>query len=131
MEPTNAFDSANGRVFKSCRILAVDDDDLVLMNTAAMLAELGHHVFEARSASQALEILDNTPVELVISDQAMPKMTGLQLAHAIRKRWPDLPVILATGYSEASVLADLTLPKIAKPFLQGDLDRAIRAVVTD
>jgi hypothetical protein len=62
------------------RILAVDDDDLVLMNTTAMLEDLGHVVLEAHSGAQALQILRMEAIDLLVTDQDMPNMTGLQLA---------------------------------------------------
>jgi PAS domain S-box-containing protein len=112
---------------RSLVVVAVDDDSLVLMNTASMLEDLGHKVFEAASAREALDILRREKdVDLVISDQAMPQMTGLQLAAVIKREWPTLPVILATGYSELPPGADL--PKLAKPFLQRDLEKAIANV---
>jgi len=110
-------------------ILAVDDDSLVLLNTAAMLEELGHTVFEANSGQQALEILHNNPsINLLITDQAMPHMTGTQLAEAVRPRFPDLPIILATGYAELPKGADMKLQKLAKPFSEHDLARAIAEI---
>ncbi|RTL48695.1 MAG: PAS domain-containing sensor histidine kinase [Bradyrhizobiaceae bacterium] len=117
--------AARGR---SLNVLAVDDDGLVLMNTAAMLEDLGHTVFEASSGRQALAILqERDNIDLVITDQAMPVMTGSQLAEAIRAQRPDLPIILATGYAEIPQGKDLALPKLAKPFLQEDLAQAVRA----
>lgn len=107
-------------------VLAVDDDRLVLMNTVAMLEDLGHTVLEATSGAQALQILrQNTALDLLITDQAMPQMTGLQLAEAARAERPGLPIILATGYAE--VPREATLPKLAKPFFQDDLARAVAA----
>ncbi|ESR24898.1 hybrid sensor histidine kinase/response regulator [Lutibaculum baratangense] len=111
------------------RILAVDDDGLVLMSTAAMLEDLGHRVFEAASGQQALDILRREPaIDLVISDQAMPHMTGTELAKRVGSERPGLPFILATGYAELPPDADNDLPRLSKPFLQDDLVRAIRAV---
>lgn len=111
-------------------ILAVDDDGLVLTNTAMMLQDLGHTVFEATSARQALDILrQKRPVDLVITDQAMPQMTGVQLAASIRTEWPDIPIILATGYAELPPGSDSDLPKLAKPFRQTDLMQAVAAAV--
>ncbi len=108
------------------KILAVDDDGLVLMNTAAMLEELGHTVFEANSGPDALEILRKNPsIDLIITDQAMPRMTGVQLAQAARADFPDLPVILATGYAELPSGVDIKLLKLAKPFSERDLAKAI------
>jgi CheY-like chemotaxis protein len=82
-------------------VLAVDDDHLVLTNTIAMLEELGHSVLKAASGKQALRILRSNTVDLVITDQVMPGMTGGQLAEAVDADWPRLPIILATGYAEA------------------------------
>jgi CheY-like chemotaxis protein/anti-sigma regulatory factor (Ser/Thr protein kinase) len=107
-------------------ILAVDDDSLVLTNTAAMLEDLGCEVIEASSGEQALRILRRAKkVDLVITDQLMPGMIGTQLIDAIRSEWPHLRVILATGYAELPPGTDPNLPRLAKPYLQEDLRRAI------
>ncbi len=110
----------------SLTILAVDDDALVLMNTVAMLEDLGHTAFEAYSAQEALEILRREDsVDLVITDQAMPKMSGTQLAQAMKSEWPDIPVMLATGYADRVPGDDIGLPKLSKPYLQRDLAEAL------
>ncbi len=113
------------------RILAVDDDGLVLMNTALMLEDLGHTVFEATAGADALDVLRRESVDLVISDHAMPRMTGSQLAVAIRREWPDIPIILATGFAEIPEGAGIAdVPRLGKPFSQAQLAEAIgRAVV--
>jgi PAS domain S-box-containing protein len=111
---------------RSLRVVAVDDDALVLMNTVAMLEDLGHTVFEAFSGKQALEILQREDaVDLVITDQGMPHMTGMQLAKAIKQEWPDMSVLLATGYAEIKPDDDTGLPKLSKPFLQCELAAAL------
>jgi CheY-like chemotaxis protein len=112
------------------RILAVDDDALVLLNTAAMLDDLGHTVLEATSGIGALDVIrreDN--IDLVITDQAMPHMTGSDLAAAIRAEKPDLPIILATGFAELPPGADEGLPKLSKPFRQHQLADMIAKTV--
>jgi CheY-like chemotaxis protein len=102
-------------------ILAVDDDPLVLTNTAAMLEDLGHTCFAVSSAAEALEILNNDDtIDLVITDQIMPRMTGLQLADAIRRQW-QIPVLLVTGFAEIEPGDAGTVPKLAKPFTQAEL----------
>lgn len=112
-------------------VLAVDDDALVLMNTVGMLEDLGHIVFQAYSGKEALEILRREgPVDLVITDQAMPQMTGTQLAMAIKKEWQDIPVILATGYSEISPEEETGLPKLSKPFFEDELAAALMEIRT-
>jgi len=115
----------------SLRVLAVDDDGLVLMNTTLMLEDLGHTVFEAMAGSEALDILHKQPVDLVICDHAMPRMTGAQLAQAIRDEWPEMPIILATGYAELPEGAGVTnLPRLGKPFSQAQLAEAISRVAS-
>ncbi|HEX7881504.1 MAG TPA: PAS domain S-box protein [Afipia sp.] len=113
-------------------VLAVDDDGLVLMNTTVMLRDMGHTVFEATSGNQALEILRREQsVDLVITDHAMPKMTGVQLAAAIKAERPGLPIILATGYAELPSGEVADLPKLGKPFRQQDLMQAVAAVMVN
>jgi PAS domain S-box-containing protein len=112
-------------------VLAVDDDALVLINTVAMLEDLGHRVFPATSAKDALATLRREAVDLVITDYAMPQATGLQLAARIKTHRADLPVILATGYAELPPQAEPVLPRLSKPFLQSDLAAAIRQVMGD
>ena len=110
-------------------ILAVDDDALVLLNTAGMLEDLGHIVFQATSGEAALKILRKEgSIDLVITDQAMPKMVGTQLAKIIRNEWPEIPVILATGYAEIPPEEETGLPKLSKPFLEGDLVAALAGI---
>jgi CheY-like chemotaxis protein len=107
-------------------ILVVDDDALVLMSTCAMLEDLGHTVFEATSGKQALGILEGgAHVDLVITDQAMPDMSGLQLALELESRWPRLPIVLATGYSDLPE-GSPPYPMLGKPFNEDDLARTIR-----
>ncbi|MBX5012315.1 PAS domain S-box protein [Rhizobium lentis] len=111
------------------RIVAVDDDGLVLMNTTLMLEDLGHTVFEAMAGPEALDILRKEPVDLVICDHAMPRMTGAQLAEAIRSEWPEMPIILATGYADLPDGAGAgNLPRLGKPFSQAQLAEAISRI---
>ncbi|MDP9132413.1 MAG: response regulator [Nitrospirota bacterium] len=122
MERGGQRSKTTGRKFA---VLAVDDDALILMHTAAMLEEIGFVAFEAMSGRQALEILRREKaIDVVITDQAMPHMTGDQLAAAIRAEWPNLPILLASGYDEPGD-PGLKLPKLGKPFRQEELARAI------
>jgi len=92
----------------------------------AMLEDLGHTVIDAGSGAKALEILDaGTHIDLVISDQAMPGMTGAQLFEAIRARRPELPLVLATGFAELPPGTEAPLRRLAKPFTQRELAGAI------
>jgi CheY-like chemotaxis protein len=114
----------------SAKILAVDDDALVLMNTVAMLEDLGYTVISAHSAQQALELAASDRFDLVITDHAMPRMTGTQLAEVLRQSMPDLPIVLATGYAELPPDAAGDLPRLSKPFSQSDLARAVAAAMS-
>jgi PAS domain S-box-containing protein len=102
-------------------VLAVDDDALVLTNTVAMLEDIGHTALSAFSGKEALDVLRHHPVDLVITDQAMPQITGLQLAEAIKAEWPAIPVIIATGYAETPAGSAPHLRKLAKPFTLAEL----------
>jgi len=114
-------------------VLLVDDDALVLMGTTAMLEDLGHTVSPASSAAEALALLDGgCKVEVVVTDHAMPGMTGLDLALVIRERRPDLPVVLATGYAELPWREKtIDLPRLSKPYLQEDLQRCFATLWPD
>lgn len=109
--------------------LAVDDDGLVLLNTAMMLEELGHRVIEATSGREALDVLrSGIAVDVLITDQAMPNMTGLQLAAEARVLKPDLRIILATGYADVPSDAALDVRVLSKPFGLHDLATTLAAV---
>ena len=124
--PTRFAQPAEAKIHPALTILAVDDDALVLMNTVAMLEDLGHTVFEAYSGKEALEILrQEDSIQLVITDQAMPQISGTQLAEAIKLEWPHLIVLLATGYADRTPGENMALPRLTKPFLQDELAAAI------
>ena len=123
---TAALGPALATSHRPLTILAVDDDALILMNIAAMLTDLGHTVLEAHSGRSALSKLQSHPeIDMMITDQSMPEMTGAQLITAIKQERPALPVILATGYAELPEGVLASLPLLRKPFDQNDLQKAI------
>ncbi len=118
-------------VNKRLSILAVDDDPLVALNTSALLEELGHTVYSAPSALDALDILRHEKkIDLMITDQLMPGMTGSELASRIRAEHAHIPIILVTGYAELAPGEGEGLPRLAKPFSQRELAEAIARVIT-
>jgi len=103
-------------------ILVVDDDTLIAASTAALLEDLGHRVVKAHSGKEALAVLESgLNPDVVITDYAMPGMTGIDLALKLRGRDPKLPILLATGYAEIQGEAPVELPRLAKPFTQEQL----------
>ncbi|HWF00518.1 MAG TPA: PAS domain S-box protein [Caulobacteraceae bacterium] len=110
-------------------VMAVDDDPLVLTNTAAMLEDLGYRVIALASGAGALKALaDGAAPDLLFTDQAMPGMTGVELARAAQSLRPDLPVLLTTGYAEMPPGSEALAPRLKKPFTQSELAEALAEV---
>jgi signal transduction histidine kinase len=104
------------------RILFVDDDLLIAGSTVALLEDLGHEVIEVHSADAALRLLqDGMPTDLLITDHAMPGMTGAELAREVRLQRPELPILLATGFAEFEGDHVNDLARLAKPYTQAQL----------
>lgn len=115
---------------RSATILVVDDDALISMNTVDMLEELGHTVIEAHSPKRALEILEtDREVDLLLTDQAMPGMTGTELADVARRKRPGLPILLATGYADLPSGQSSDLPRLSKPYHQSELREKVNRLL--
>jgi CheY-like chemotaxis protein len=111
-------------------ILVVDDDPLIAMSTVDMLEDLGHTVIEANSGKRALEIIDaGQSIDLMMTDQAMPGMTGIQLAEIVRTKRPHLPVLLASGYTDLPASKLANLPRLSKPYQQSQLQAEIEKLL--
>jgi len=120
---------ANGH---ACRVLLVDDDPMVAASTAAMLEDLGHAIVDANSAEGALQVLRrDSGIDIVITDHAMPGITGAELAAQIRRQWPSLPVVLVSGYRELPGDEQPDLPRLSKPYRQEELARLVAALVAE
>ncbi|WP_236784012.1 response regulator [Azospirillum humicireducens] len=90
------------------RILLVEDDALVRMANAAVLAEAGMTVTEAATGEEALALLEaDDGIGILVTDFAMPGMTGADLARLARHHRRDLPVLIVTGYAEKAELQEL------------------------
>jgi CheY-like chemotaxis protein len=97
-----------------------------------MLEHLGHEVVLAASADEALGIAHSeTPIDLVITDHAMPGMTGAELIARLRESRPDLPMVLATGYAEIPRDTNTFVPRLDKPFHLETLAAVIAAVMSE
>jgi CheY-like chemotaxis protein len=114
------------RDVRSLVVLVVDDDALVLSSTVMMLEDLGHTVIPAGSAMEAFAVFENNKqIDLLITDHAMPVMTGAELADIVMKRNPNLPIVMATGYAELPPDSEYSFTVLTKPFTQDDLLRSI------
>jgi CheY-like chemotaxis protein len=114
------------------QVLVVEDDEMVAAGTLAMIEDLGHSAIEANSALVALDILGaNRDIDIVVTDHAMPGMSGTELAHRIRGTWPQLPVILVTGYADLPNGSDPSLPRLNKPYRQQELGDLIATLAAD
>lgn len=111
-------------------VLIVDDEPLILINTEAMLQEAGARVRSAATGIEALEIIQRDPeIACVVTDYAMPGMTGAQLAAAIRVTKPGIPIIIATGYADAPEEIS-KYPRLQKPFTAAGLISSVTDVLS-
>lgn len=106
-------------------ILVVDDDSLVLSSTSMMVEELGHRSVCALSAAEAMVLVEKQAFDLVITDFAMPGMTGAQLILALAVSHPDLRCMLATGYAVLPPGMPKGLVRLDKPFNEDRLKASI------
>jgi PAS domain S-box-containing protein len=107
-------------------ILVVDDDALINMSTVDMIEDLGHTVLEAYSGKEALDILrSGKQIDALVTDYAMPGMTGVELATKAREINPGLPILLATGYADLPSGTTTDLPRLSKPYQQTELANQI------
>jgi DNA-binding NtrC family response regulator len=107
----------------------VDDNRDVLEVSALYLRELGYEVDTLDSALPALRAVDRENYSLVVSDIVMAGMDGIDLAQAIRKKHPAMPIVLVTGYSKVppSVAEEFVL--VRKPYQLGELSRAVSSAI--
>ena len=114
------------------RILFVDDDLLIAGSTVELLEDLGHQVIEAHSAIEALRLLEGgLAADLLITDHAMPGMTGIELAREVRRQYPRLPILLATGFAELEGSEVVDVARLAKPYTQAQLATEIAHLLPD
>ncbi len=127
---------SEGEEFKSgkpLRILLVDDHAEVRSTTAAVLQEMGHSVTEAANGTEAIAAVKNgeSGCDLLISDYAMPELSGTELVEELRKARPNLPCLIITGYTGGEVITggpnDVMV--LGKPFTPASLSRAISKAI--
>lgn len=114
-------------------ILVVDDEPSLLALAKDVLSQQGYHVLCGASADDALNILRNNVIDLVISDVIMPGMNGYELAGKIQVEFPDIKVLIVSGFDEASHVEDvdqvLKSQVLAKPYSSRDLLERVRQLL--
>ena len=116
------------------RILAIDDEAVILELIQAMCRSQGWQVVTASSGEEGLALIEQSQFDLVLTDLAMPGMTGLDVARRIRIQWPELPIILVTGWEAELNSAPLKAAGISeilfKPFRIEQLTEVIQATAS-
>ena len=105
------------------RILIVEDDDFVRESMVSSLEALGHTVTQAADGEAGLAALQQAQPDLLITDYLMPGMTGAELMRRTRAMFPDLPMIIATGYADMKAIEEVIRDDIVlrKPFQLAEL----------
>ncbi len=119
------------------RILVVDDERSIVNLLASSLGKLGYRVSGTTSSVEALALFQENPdaFDMIITDQTMPQMTGLELGRHIRDKRPEMPIIICSGYS--SMLSEKEAGELGvtavftKPVERAKLVRCIRNVLDD
>jgi CheY-like chemotaxis protein len=107
-------------------VLLVEDNPDVAVASTDLLEQLGYSVRWAADAETALEEIARDGIDLVLSDIVMPgPMDGLALARAVKQKHPGLPILLASGYSDAAQSARGEFPILRKPYQIHELNEAL------
>lgn len=108
--------------------LLVDDEDIVRLSTAEMLADLGYQVVEAASAEEALiRLRGGLCPDVVVTDHIMPGLSGTDLARAMSEECPAIPVLIVSGCAEENGIP-LGLMRLTKPFRRAELSASLASV---
>jgi signal transduction histidine kinase len=114
------------------RILVADDDPDIRMSLSERLRWLGHEVVTAGDGQGALRAIEGAALDLVFLDVSMPRLNGIEALKLIRKRWPNLPVVVVTAYGTIRLAVEAmkegAVDFITKPFEQGQIDHTVTAM---
>ena len=113
-------------------ILVVDDDPAVLSTTADILKNMGYAVEQATGGAAALDVLERSPVDLLLTDIVMAPISGPELARQVESLYPGLPIVFISGYAGAAGLTGdvAKYQLIRKPCEASELHRQIEAALT-
>ena len=114
-------------------IMVVEDDSNVRAITVARLEDLGYQIAEAETGQRALDILEQGhPIDLLLTDMVMPGgMTGAELAHEVRTKYPNIKVVFTSGYAEGGAMPCNGTPWLRKPYTLHQLARTLRELLDE
>jgi DNA-binding NtrC family response regulator len=114
------------------KILVVDDDAIVIKSCRRILEAEGFEIIAVPGADEALEKIKSSEFDLLLMDVKMPKHDGIFLMREIKKNWPDIPIIVMSGYPTPETIADVlklgATQFIPKPFRPDELVKSVRQV---
>ncbi|WP_085675958.1 MULTISPECIES: response regulator [unclassified Pseudomonas] len=117
---------------RPCRVLLVDDEEIVRHATAAQLRDLGYEVTEAGNAAAALHLLDQGWLpDVLVTDHVMAEMTGVRFAQRMRERQADLPVLIITGYANLTPRELKGFEVLRKPYRQAELAQSVARLLAN
>lgn len=119
--PFSPADAAMPPADTAPRVLLVEDNADLLDLTMMMLEELGHEATGVPTAEEALALLEAGAYAMLVTDVTLPRMSGIELVHRVRQRYPHMPVAVASGYGRSSELDGVDVHYLKKPYQLMDL----------
>ncbi|NOY65197.1 MAG: sigma-54-dependent Fis family transcriptional regulator [Nitrospirae bacterium] len=117
------------------RVLVIDDEAIVRVSCERVLRPEGFEVVVTSRGDEAIELLEKEPYDVVLTDLKMPDMDGLEVLKIIKERWPDIQVIIITGYGTISTAVQAikmgAYEYIEKPFTPQDILQVVEKVIKE
>ncbi|PHR19069.1 MAG: hybrid sensor histidine kinase/response regulator [Hoeflea sp.] len=123
--PAAAAEATDTSEPRRLTVLLVEDEALIRINTADMLEDLGHEVIDAGTAAEAIEAVADRDFDILVTDVGLPDMKGGELAKELRRKYPDIGIVFATGESQIPDGADADAVLLAKPYSDESLKAAL------
>jgi len=116
------------------KVLIIDDEDIVRVSCQRILVPEGYEVKSTKSAAEGLSLLARDPVDVVLTDLKMPDIDGMQVLKKVKEGWPDIEVIMITGYQTINTAVEAiklgAFDYIEKPFTPSAIVEAIDKAIS-
>jgi DNA-binding NtrC family response regulator len=114
-------------------LLVIDDEQIVLDSVKKQLRDENYLIHAVLTVEEALQVVDREKIDIVLTDLMMPHTDGLELMGMLKGRFPDMPVIVMTGYATVSTALQATRlgasGYVAKPFTKAELKEVVQRAV--